>query len=97
MVRIRVRPIAEPALLDGLNALCERLGLKPARVSGDAAYVTCESAEGAARLARQLAHEGVLGRALVGEMVERSTFFDEDGLFADGAADPTRRGPGPHE
>jgi hypothetical protein len=97
MVRIRVRPIPEPGLLSGLNALCERLGLRPARVSGDAVYVTCESKEQAARLAEQLARDGVLGRALVAELVEGSAFFDEDGLFADGAADPSRRGPVAHE
>ena len=91
MFRVRIRPVHEPALLSRLNALCRRRGLEPARVAGDAAYVSCESEEDACQLVEALARRDLLGRALSCELIHRSTFFDDDGLFADGTADPARR------
>lgn len=100
MFRLHVRNVPFSVTLEQFQAFCRKLGLEgeahfardpeSGRYEGEAYLATLDEA------AAEAAAEALQGRRLAGsqlevEIIDGSSFFDQDGLFADGAASGSRQ------
>jgi len=100
MLRLRVRNVPFSVSREAFEGLCRKLGIAgevrfvrdagSGRYDGEA-YVSAADEAAAERAAEQLQGYRLAGCQLEVEVVDGSSFFDQDGLFADGAASGSRK------
>lgn len=100
MPRVHVRKVPHTVTLERFQALCRKLGIVgevhfarevDSGRYGGRAFVDTADAEDARRAAGLLSGYRIAGAQLEAQVVTESGFFDEDGLFADGAASMGRQ------